>query len=74
VIVFLWSEGLGEDVRNLIFACDVTDFHLPFLNIMTDLAILDVDVLGLTVLPSARSSAVSLSERIRSGIEEMSSS
>jgi len=60
----LWSKGLGEDVYNLIFAGDVTDFHLPFLNII---AVLDV-------VPSAKSSAVSLSERIRTGIEEMLSS
>jgi hypothetical protein len=41
----LWSEGFRKDIGDLMFASDVTDFHFPFLDEMTNLVLSDVDVL-----------------------------
>jgi hypothetical protein len=45
VLMVFRSKGFRKDVGYLIFAGDVTDFHFPVLDEMTDLVISDVDVL-----------------------------
>jgi hypothetical protein len=40
----LWTRCFGEDVCDLMLACNVTDFRLPILNKMTNLVISDVKV------------------------------
>jgi hypothetical protein len=44
-LVTLWTQSFSEDISDLIFACNMTDFHLSFFNKVTYLVISDVDML-----------------------------